>query len=40
MIHLIAILIVLLMSVDSFSAGFRLSEQSAKANGMGNVLRR
>ncbi len=38
MIHLTVMLIVLLMSANSFSAGFRLSEQSAKANGMGNAF--
>lgn len=36
MINLTIMLIVLLMSSSAFSAGFRLSEQSARANGMGN----
>lgn len=36
MINLTVMIIVLLMSSSAFSAGFRLSEQSAKANGMGN----
>lgn len=36
MINLTIMLIVLLMSSSAFSAGFRLSEQSARANGIGN----